>query len=156
MSDMQMKKQEEVQSKPIKKYHFPAIENISFLTEEEKVKLDNKLIIVRKGESIAGLREVTKDRSKQKEIEEWLGKQDMVQVTFAALCPICSELITDCMSEKEKEELQTLFATYKKEYNEEVEEKLRNICTNMCLDCEMLEDSNDVKELRFKNILQKK
>ncbi|PFU84654.1 hypothetical protein COK91_03120 [Bacillus cereus] len=140
-------------------HHFPILNEIDFLTEEQKINLDKELVGYRVGNYVSGLWKITRDESKRKQLLKWLLDNGILETKHAALCPYChSGNVTDIMTTQEKDKLDSMFSDYKKVYDEDLEEKLQDILENVCMECDSFTEVDDLKleELKYTEYYQMK
>ncbi|WP_342761958.1 hypothetical protein [Bacillus sp. BR3(2024)] len=138
-------------------HHFPIINEIDFLTEEQKINLDKELVRYRVGNYVSGLWEVTRDEKVRGQLLTWLLNNGVLETKHAVLCPYCHNgNITQIMTTKEKDNLDAMFIQYKKEYAEDLEEKLQNILEFGCMECDSFTEVDDLKELNYTEYHQMK
>ncbi|QPW48836.1 hypothetical protein G9298_14085 [Bacillus thuringiensis] len=131
-------------------HHFPIINEIDFLTEEQKINIDKELVRYRVGNYVSVLWKVTRDEKVRKQLLAWLLNNDVLETKHAVLCPHCHNgNITQIMTTEEKVNLDSMFANYKKEYDEDSEEKLQNILEFGCMECDSFTEVDDLKELNY-------
>ncbi|MED2125970.1 hypothetical protein P4V88_02280 [Bacillus thuringiensis] len=138
-------------------HHFPILNEIDFLTEEQKINLDKELVRYRVGNYVSGLWKITRDESKRKQLLKWLLDNGILETKYAALCPYCHNgNVTDIMTTQEKDKLDSMFSDYKKAYDEDLEEKLQDILENVCMECNSFTEVDDLKELKYTEYHQMK
>lgn len=65
------------------------IKKIGYLSEQEKVNLYEFLMMLREGETIAGLRRITKNAHKTNQIEKYLVEHGIAENYYKNYCPEC-------------------------------------------------------------------
>jgi hypothetical protein len=109
---------------------------------QEKVNLYEFLIMLREGETIAGLTRITRNAHKTTQIEKYLVEHGIADKYSIAICPGCSEHLTKPLSEE-----------LKKEYQKEIAE---NYYKHYCPECYNFLQYDDVENLDYKEYLVKK
>ncbi|WP_049946664.1 hypothetical protein [Bacillus cereus] len=138
-------------------HHFPIINEIDFLNEEQKIELDKELVRYRVGNYVSGLWKVTRDEKVRKQLLEWLINKEILETKHAVLCPYCHNgNVTDVMTTQEKVNLNSMFSNYKEAYDEDLEEKLQDILENVCMECDAFAEVDDLKELNYTEYHQMK
>ncbi|ALL11634.1 hypothetical protein BTXL6_09985 [Bacillus thuringiensis] len=118
------------------------IQKIGYLSDQEKVNLYEFLIMIREGETIAGLTRITRNTHKTIQIEKYLVEHGIADKYSIAICPGCSEHLTKPLSEE-----------LKKEYQKEIAE---NYYKHYCPECYNFLQYDDVENLDYKEYLVKK
>ncbi|HFK1766556.1 TPA: hypothetical protein ACGXQA_005167 [Bacillus mobilis] len=118
------------------------IQKIGYLSDQEKVNLYEFLIMLREGETIAGLTRITRNAHKTNQIEKYLVEHGIADKYSIAICPGCSEHLTKPLSEE-----------LKKEYQKEIAE---NYYKHYCPECYNFLQYDDVENLDYKEYLVKK
>lgn len=138
-------------------HHFPILNEIDFLTEEQKINLDKELVRYRVGNYVSGLWKITRDESKRKQLLKWLLDNGILETKHAVLCPYCHNgNVTDTMTTQEKDKLDSMFSNYKKAYDEDLEENLQDILEHACMECDSFTEVDDLKELKYTEYHQMK
>ncbi|PGS77746.1 hypothetical protein COC69_18450 [Bacillus cereus] len=118
------------------------IQKIGYLSDQEKVNLYEFLIMLREGETIAGLTRITRNAHKTNQIEKYLVEHRIADKYSIAICPGCSEHLTKPLSEE-----------LKKEYQKEIAE---NYYKHYCPECYDFLQYDDVENLDYKEYLVRK
>ncbi|PEQ71056.1 hypothetical protein COF65_32685 [Bacillus toyonensis] len=118
------------------------IQKIGYLSDQEKVNLYEFLIMLREGETIAGLTRITRNAHKTNQIEKYLVEHGIADKYSIAICPGCSEHLTKPLSEE-----------LKKEYQKEI---AGNYYKHYCPECYNFLQYDDVENLDYKEYLVKK
>lgn len=144
------KKKEEEYPELLGVHHYPIINEIDFLTEKEKLKLDEFLVRHRVGSYVRALWRVLDKRENQKQLEDWLIEHGVLSVYYALNCPHCGEdLITKLMNEDEFSKLKETFTAYEKDKSHKNYEAILNLShmvEGYCMECE---DCCEIEDLKF-------
>lgn len=144
----EMKKEEFPQLLGVHRY--PVLKEIDFLTEEEKIKLDKHLVMVRKGNYLYGLHNVTRNSEKVKMILKFLLERGVVEESYFALCPRCgSGHISAQLGKNEKEKLDIVM---KDKNHSERDEVLEKYLEYVCMDCDSEPNVEHLSELFYKTV----
>lgn len=116
-------------------HHYPELRKIDFLSEDEKVKLDNHLVRFRVGNMIAQFYEVTYDEGKVQKIIEFLLECGIVEQEFYVMCPRCGiEQISDRLTDDDKARLDRAIADKEQDNREEILDEYINYYCEECGD----------------------
>lgn len=126
-------------------HHYPVLKEITFMTEEEKKKLDEQLIRFRVGDYVSGLWRYTK---KEKELEEFLLEHKVISKRYIVDCNCEEYWLSDVMSQDEKEKLETIIN--KENYEDADYEHYHKMVHSYCDECGDDCDLDYVKQ-KFKN-----
>ncbi|MGS2746039.1 hypothetical protein ACVAMH_03855 [Bacillus zanthoxyli] len=138
-------------------HHFPIINDIDFLTAEQKIELDKELVKYRVGDYVSGLWKVTRDENRRKQLIEWLLSKEILETKHVVICPHCSDgHASKIMTTEEKNNLDYMFMKYKEAYDEDLEEKLLGILEYVCMECDYCSGVDDYEELLYKDFYQMK
>lgn len=131
-------------------HRYPVLKEIDFLNEEEKIKLDKHLLMVRKGNYLYGLHNVTRNSEKVKMVLKFLIEKGVVEERYFALCPRCgSGHISAQLDKIQKAELDLVMKD--KEHNER-EEVLEKYMEYVCMDCDSEPNVYHLTELYYKTV----
>lgn len=138
-------------------HHFPIINEIDFLTGEQKIELDKELVRYRVGDYIGSFWRLVRDESRRKQLIEWLLSKGILETKHVVICPHCCDgHASNIMTTEEKNNLDSMFMKYKEAYDEELEEKLLGILEYVCMECDYHSEVDDYKELTYKDFYQMK
>lgn len=118
------------------------IQKIGYLSDQEKVNLYEFFIMLREGETIAGLRRITRNAHKANQIEKYLVEHGLADKYSIAICPSCSEHLTKPLNEEMKEEYQNEIA--------------KNYYKHYCPECYNFLQFDDIENLDYMEYLVKK
>lgn len=131
-------------------HHYPILKEIDFLTETEKIKVDEHLSRLRIGNRVFGLQRVVNSTKKVEMIQEFLVERRVVELNYTAICPKCSSgNLSRELEPAEKNELEAaLKDIHCANRNEIIEKYLEYIC----FDCDEEVDIYQLKKVYFTNI----
>jgi len=136
-------------------HHFPIIDEIDFLLEEEKIKLDEFLVRFRVGNYISGLWRITRDRKKIEKLEEWLHDQHVIRDKYLVNCPHCFDSnVSTLLTGKEKQDLDVALKRYNDERNYTDYEFITKKVDHLCLECENEPDIDDCMEFSYETLYE--
>ncbi|MFE5803947.1 hypothetical protein, partial [Bacillus thuringiensis] len=118
------------------------IQKIGYLSDQEKVNLYEFFIMLREGETISGLRRITRNAHKANQIEKYLVEHGLADKYSIAICPGCSEHLTKPLNEEMKEEYQNEIA--------------KNYYKHYCPECYNFLQFDDIENLDYMEYLVKK
>lgn len=137
-------------------HRFPLINEITFLSDKQKIELDKYLVHHNVGDFVYSLWKVVRDEKVRKQLEQWLEEKEVIEKNYAALCPEChDETISKFMNLTDKTTLQTMFTQFKESYTDESYDYLSKNLENGCVECGFTE-FEDFKDLRFKEAYRMK
>lgn len=144
-------------------HNFPVLKEIDFMTEEQKIKLDERMSGFRVGESIGGISRFVSDYRK---LEKFLVEKGVAERFYYLQCSCEEMFLSDELSEEDKVKLEVIM---KKEYNgltekwtKEDKEFYDEKVQEYCADCYAASEYHDVNrqlergQLYFKEILKMK
>jgi len=148
----EMKKEEFPQLLGVHRY--PIINEMEFLTENQKIELDKFLVMIRKGGYVSGLWKISNKAEVIKKIEQYLIEKGVVEEQFVVNCPNCSgERMSSMMNTEEKAKLEALLSKEPSwERYEELEGLLHYVC-NEC-DTELNLEKIKVQNIKYKTFLK--
>lgn len=144
-------------------HNFPVLKEIDFMTEEQKIKLDERMCAFRLGESIGGISRFVDD---YKKLEKFLVDKGIAERTYYLQCSCEEFFLSDELSEGDKKKLEEIM---KKEcdgliekWTDEEREFYDSKATEYCCECYANSESDNLKreleqgQLFFKEILKMK
>lgn len=138
-------------------HHFPIINNVDFLTENEKIELDKFLVKHRVGDYVGGLWHITRNESKRKQLEEWLFQNGVIEEVYAVLCSHCHNgHISKILTHEEKSQLEINFKRYKETADYNDYEKIERVIEYICMECDHETEIDYISELHYKELYKMK
>ncbi|PGC56586.1 hypothetical protein COM24_07180 [Bacillus toyonensis] len=135
-------------------HNFPVLKKIDFMTENQKIELDKKLVSFRVGNYLPYLGRYTDEHKK---LEEFLLENEMVEKEYVVTCPCCGrdEWLSGTLDTKTKEVLDKLLT---KEIVDECddEEAFDNIVDTTCQECDFYPELESMREYKSKDQLHYK
>lgn len=159
ISELTRKMKEEEHPELLGVHHFPIIREIDFLSESQKLKLDEFLLMHRVGNYINSLWRVTGNEKDLKRLEEWLLEHEVTEEHYSVFCPHCRNgRISGIISKGEKAELDSILQEYKQTSDWELYEKIMRKLESYCMECEaeFEIDASNVDQLRYKSLTKMK
>jgi hypothetical protein len=138
-------------------HHYPVLKEIDFMTEEEKIKLDEKLTGYRVGDYLNGLWRFTK---KEKKLKQFLLDKGVARNIYYLNCRCEEQFLGEMLSGEEKVKLEEIMKKSPGEWSDEEEELYENEVQEYCCECYAGEDRGSVKQelengkLFFKELLR--
>lgn len=131
------------------------VQTMTYLSSEEKDKLKQYLLAVRKGEAIAALNRVTRHYEKKKRIEKDLEDNQVVEKRYMAKClqEWCDGTISRELNRVEKEHLEIVFKTPGRGDREGI---LESYLEYLCSYCEEAANWSGKNLLSFKTFYRMK
>jgi hypothetical protein len=127
-------------------HNFPILNEIDFITKEEKIELDKYLVKLRVGNYCSGLWRAIKHRTKQEQVEKWLCDHGILEKKYFLMCPACWEgHMTKALSVDEKESVIHAFEQYKNE-SEDYSEYMKTINDVVHFDCMECEEYSEIED----------
>lgn len=144
-------------------HNFPALKEIDFMTEEQKIKLDERMSGFRVGEYVGGISRFVSD---YKKLEHFLVDKGIAERVYYLQCSCEEQFLSDMLSEEDKVKLEEIM---KKEYNgliekwtKEDKEFYDKKVQEYCADCYAASEYHDANrqlergQLFFKELLRMK
>ncbi|MBT3123271.1 MULTISPECIES: hypothetical protein [Bacillus] len=135
-------------------YRYPVINEIDFLSDQEKTDLDKHLGRLRVNDPVLGLWRAIRVQEMQTKALDWLADRGVLTRVYEVLCPDClGEPVSRRLSADEKLKLEKEFTEYKKSGTDKDYHKLQKIINLNCRECEEEEDELNflhVENLEFK------
>lgn len=143
----EMKKEEYPQLLGV--HHFPLINKIEFLSEEQKIKLDEHLVKHQVGNYVNDLWGIVKDQKLQDLLFEWLLDKGVLEKKYAVMCPGCHDgIVSKLVDEEEKNHTQKLFDQYKEDGNWDLHEQI--VTEFICMGCDQEFELDEISKLSWK------
>lgn len=132
-------------------YRFPVINEIDFLSYQEKIDLDKHLGRLQVNDPVLGLWRVIRIQELQTKVLEWLVNRGVLNGVYGVLCPNClGDMVSRRLAADEKLELEKKFMEYKKSGNDKDYYKLQKVIGLNCGECEEELNFLQVEKLEFK------
>lgn len=139
-------------------HHFPILKEIDFMTEEEKIELDKKLVGFNVGHYLPYLGRYTNEHKK---LEQFLLENNVVEKQYVVTCPCCggNEWLSNTLDTQTKEAFDELLT---KEIIDDCDdvEAFTNIVDRICDECDFYPELESMRvyktqnQLRYKELLQ--
>lgn len=134
-------------------HHFPVLKEIDFMTEEQKIKLDERMSGFRVGEYIGGLARFVNDFKK---LQEFLVEKGVAERVYYLNCSCEEQFLSDELSEENKNKLKEIMQKYYGSWTKEDREFYDSKVQEYCGECYAASDYEDVKrELEIDNLFFK-
>lgn len=136
-------------------HHFPVIQELDFLGEDQKLQLDKYLMQFGVGNYLSGLWRISKNTEITSRIELFLKDKGVVEEQYFALCPRCIDgHISSTLTTADKEKLEQAL----KMDPDDLErfELLEKMLPYICMECDSSPDYEEIKEVRYKTVLRMK
>lgn len=139
-------------------YRFPILKEIDFMTEEEKIELDKKLVGFNVGHYLPYLGRYTNEHKK---LEQFLLENNVVEKQYVVTCPCCggNEWLSNTLDTKTKEAFDELLTKEIVDDCDDVE-AFTNIVDRICDECDFYPELESMRvykaqnQLRYKELLR--
>ncbi|PFV35773.1 hypothetical protein [Bacillus thuringiensis] len=139
-------------------HRFPILKEIDFMTEEEKIELDKKLVGFNVGHYLPYLGRYTNEHKK---LEQFLLENNVVEKQYVVTCPCCggNEWLSNTLDTKTKEAFDELLTKEIVDDCDDVE-AFTNIVDRICDECDFYPELESMRvykaqnQLRYKELLQ--
>ncbi|PGV23046.1 hypothetical protein [Bacillus cereus] len=135
-------------------HNFPVLKKIGFMTENQKIELDKKLVSFRTGEYLPYLGRYTDEHKK---LEEFLLENEMIEKEYVVTCPCCgrSEWLSNTLDTKTKETLDELLTRENVDDCDDVE-TFNRIVDRICEECDFYPELESMRVYKAQNQLRYK
>lgn len=139
-------------------HRFPILKEIDFMTEEEKIELDKKLVGFNVGHYLPYLGRYTNEHKK---LEQFLLENNVVEKQYVVTCPCCggNEWLSNTLDTKTKEAFDELLTKEIVDDCDDVE-AFTNIVDRICDECDFYPELESMRvykaqnQLRYKELLR--
>ncbi|HHT7153125.1 hypothetical protein P4I89_08345 [Bacillus cereus] len=139
-------------------HRFPILKEIDFMTEEEKIELDKKLVGFNVGHYLPYLGRYTNEHKK---LEQFLLENNVVEKQYVVTCPCCggNEWLSNTLDTKTKEAFDELLTKEIVDDCDDVE-AFTTIVDRICDECDFYPELESMRvykaqnQLRYKELLQ--
>lgn len=140
-------------------YRYPVINEIDFLSDQEKIDLDKHLGRFRVGDSISSLWLPVKNKGMGVRVIDWLVDNGVIDRFYVVLCPNCFRgSVTKLFSENDRNELSKAFVEYQKSTGGRdcLLKKFMDLNYGECVECEEEPDFMRAELLEFNTVYKMK
>lgn len=129
-------------------HHFPVLENIPFLTDDEKIGLDKYLVRLHVGDYVFGLWRIV-DQEKSEKLQNWLEENGVIENQYFVRCPHCHDEVLTVLTEDEKRKIDD-------QNREQTFQFLFEKIYSMCMECEMEIDIDSIEHITYEPVYKMK